>query len=183
MTKKPTLTGDGKKPDGQNDNRKFEVVDGQGDLPAPLPPADAKKPAGIITPHGFATSRQSYKPPEPSQETLLKADHAEWLQSFAYHMSLDTGVPMTAFRQGAITRLWWAFRYMEFITKRNTSLQQRVNDLERETRIADDRLQHQQKQLGELEKALARFTHPSDEDRGFGQPHRGHHHPEDDADA
>jgi hypothetical protein len=127
---KKTFTGGGKKPD-------LTVVEGAGDLPAPLPPVDdPHKPAAIITPKGYVTSRVSYRPPEPTAETLMRADHAEWLKMFAQHMSLDTGVPMTPFRQGAITRLWWAFRFIEFLDKRNSSLQGQVAKLEHDLTLA-----------------------------------------------
>lgn len=132
------VTGGGKDGSKGSDDAKerarasgLSVVEGEGDLPAPLPPVDdPKKPAGIITPHGFVANRMSYRPPEPSQETLMKADHAEWLKNFTLHMALDTGVPMTAFRQGAITRLFWAYRYLEFLEKRNQSLQERLSRAE-----------------------------------------------------
>jgi hypothetical protein len=140
MTKKPTLTGGGKSPPsdggrGGSDRRPpdLTVVEGEGDLPAPLPPVDdPNRPAAIITPKGYVTSRVSYRPPEPTQETLMGADHAEWLKMFAQHMSLDTGVAMTPFRQGAITRLWWAFRFIEFLNKRNSSLQTQLAATERD---------------------------------------------------
>jgi len=173
MTKKPTLTGDGKTPgsDKANDNRKFDVVDGQGDFPAPLPlaPSGANflheenkrgNRAGVITPHGFAANRQAYKPQEPSVETLMRADHAEWLKSFSYHLSLETGVPMTAFRQGAITRLWWAFRYVLFIDQRNASLQERVRKLEAETEALSIALKATTLDLDRAMAALKRYHDP-----------------------
>jgi hypothetical protein len=92
----------------------------------------------------------------------MKADHAEWLRSFAYHMSLDTGVTMTAFRQGAITRLWWAFRYLEFIDKRNASLQERVVKLEREAEALSAALKATTR---DLDRAMAALDHHLKQDR------------------
>jgi hypothetical protein len=123
MTKKPTLTGNGKKP---------KLVHDEPVMPAQLPEFDGPKPAGIISPKGFVANRRAYTPPEPTQETLMGQDHGHWVEEFSAYMSLDTGVPMTPFRQGAITRLHWAARFIEFLEKRNTSLQERIAKLERE---------------------------------------------------
>jgi hypothetical protein len=118
-------------------------------------------------------------------------------------MSLDTGVPMTAFRQGAITRLHWAARYIGFLEKRNSSLQAQLAATERDLTRALAAVDAHSKgvagvsqrpittdQLAEavyargldppsrevLVAILEIISHPRGENHDhFGQPHHGHH--------
>lgn len=97
------------------------------DFPGELPPApDGSRT--LLTPQGkLVANRPAYVPPAPRQSTLLSVDHAEWLTQFCACMSMDTGVPMTDFRKGAVTRLSWAAQYIKFLEKRNESLQAQLN--------------------------------------------------------
>ena len=59
---------------------------------------------------------------------------------------------MTLFRQGSITRLWWAYRYLEFLSKQTTRLQERIARLERENKALGETLKASER---DLQKALA----------------------------
>lgn len=108
-------------------------------IPVPRPPTlltdpltvGGKIPA-ITLPGGQTISgRRAYTPMEPTFETLTGQNHAEWLHQFSQLLSLDTGVEMTPFRQGQITRLLWAARWVEYLEKQNDRLQRKIAKLER----------------------------------------------------
>jgi hypothetical protein len=86
-------------------------------------------PSRILRPGGKSvTRRRAYVPPEPSLETLLdeKIAHAKWLMEFSVILSIDTGVQMTPFRQGQVTRLHWASRYIEHLERRVAELEEKL---------------------------------------------------------
>ena len=134
----------------------------------------------LPVPNKAGFGKRAYIPQEPTQETLMNAKHAEWLIEFSAYLALDTGMQMTVFRQGAITKLHWAGRYIEFIDKRNENLQARVVKMEARTREAETKNAELQAKVEELEKlqadAMAALRRAKDErDRAFDQPHHGHH--------
>ena len=74
-----------------------DMINGTGKLPPRLPMA------------------QVYKPRPLPEAQLRKMNHAEWLEMFSQILGLQTGVEMTAKREGTITRLYWASAYVKLL--------------------------------------------------------------------
>ena len=65
----------------------------------------------------------AFRPRDLDSDKLKGLNHAEWLEDFSKILALQTGVQMTAKREGTITRLHWASLYVKL-------LEQQVRDLE-----------------------------------------------------
>lgn len=94
-----------------------------------------KKPPGIspiLMPGSKGMGRRrAFVPSNPTTDTLKKTEHAKWLEEFSVILSLDTGVEMTPFRQGQITRLHWASLYIEYLEKKNKQLKDAMDALKK----------------------------------------------------
>lgn len=89
-----------------NDN----MANGVGKLPPRLPLATA------------------YKPRSLPEAQLRKMNHAEWLEMFSQILGLQTGVQMTAKREGTITRLYWASAYVKLLEDEIASLKLQLKE-------------------------------------------------------
>ena len=69
----------------------------------------------ILTPD--SASKREYTPRDLGDEQLAAMDHAEWLDGFSQSMATSSAVQMTPFRQGVITRLHWAAKYVKLIER------------------------------------------------------------------
>ena len=66
---------------------------------------------------------------QPSNQTLRKLNHAEWLSSFAVALAVP-GRPMTPFRVGAMERLALAADYIRLLQKDIAKLKVEIADLQ-----------------------------------------------------
>ena len=78
-----------------------------------------------------AGRRRAFIPSDPTTDMLKKTEHAKWLEEFSVILSLDTGVEMTPFRQGQITRLHWASLYIQYLEKKNKQLKEAMDALKK----------------------------------------------------
>ena len=60
--------------------------------------------------------------PRVSTETLIKLDHADWLENFAKVMRMQTGIEMTPMRAGVISRCNLAAEYIRYLQTRERML-------------------------------------------------------------
>lgn len=85
-----------------------------------------KNGSSALTPAG--NTKREYTPRDLNDAQLAKMDHADWLEQFSVQMGTSTSVKMTPFRQGVITRLHWAGKYIRLLQK---SLKAQEAEIER----------------------------------------------------
>jgi hypothetical protein len=66
--------------------------------------------------------------PRVSPEVLRAMDHAEWLESFAKVMQMQTGVEMTPMRAGVISRCNLAAEFIRMLKVENNANAQKLTE-------------------------------------------------------
>jgi len=84
---------------------------------------------GTILNGGNPLLKRQFTPRDIDDLQLARLNHAEWLEEFSQILGLTTGVKMTPKREGTITRLHWASKYVKLLEKT-------VKRLEEERRAA-----------------------------------------------
>jgi hypothetical protein len=73
------------------------------------------KNGSLLTPSG--NTKREYTPRDLNDAQLAQMNHAEWLEQFSTQMGTSSSVKMTPFRQGVITRLHWAGKYVKLLER------------------------------------------------------------------